>query len=71
MLTSNKRHVFKRRHVSYNQQVDYHSYAGYHQIEKVTLVCCWVHARKKFNDALNALPKKTGPIRSTIFDLSL
>ena len=35
-------------------QVD--GYAGYAQVCGVTLVGCWAHARRKFNEALTALP---------------
>ncbi len=35
-------------------QVD--GYSGYHGIPDVTLVGCWAHARRKFTDALKALP---------------
>lgn len=35
-------------------QVD--GYSGYHQIPDVTLVGCWAHARRKFDEALKALP---------------
>ncbi|MCO7128373.1 IS66 family transposase [Sporolactobacillus shoreicorticis] len=35
-------------------QVD--GYAGYHAIKNVTLVGCWAHARRKFSEALSALP---------------
>ena len=36
-------------------QVD--GYAGYHALEpEVTLVGCWAHARRKFDEALKALP---------------
>src|SRR5690606_39053732 len=31
-------------------------YAGYHGLPDVTLVGCWAHARRKFNEALKALP---------------
>ncbi|WP_083521314.1 IS66 family transposase [Alicyclobacillus kakegawensis] len=31
-------------------------YSGYHNIEGVTLVGCWAHARRKFDEALKALP---------------
>jgi transposase len=31
-------------------------YAGYHKVAKVTLVGCWAHARRKFDEALKALP---------------
>src|SRR5690625_7777420 len=31
-------------------------YAGYNGISGVTLVGCWAHARRKFTDALKALP---------------
>jgi len=32
-------------------------YAGYHKVEGVVLVGCWAHARRKFDEALKALPK--------------
>jgi transposase len=35
-------------------QVD--GYAGYHKVPDVILVGCWAHARRKFTEALNALP---------------
>jgi transposase len=31
-------------------------YPGYHKVENVTLVGCWAHARRKFDEALKALP---------------
>lgn len=31
-------------------------YAGYHSVADVTLVGCWAHARRKFDEALKALP---------------
>ncbi|GEO27821.1 transposase [Alicyclobacillus acidoterrestris] len=31
-------------------------YSGYHDIEGVTLVGCWAHAKRKFDEALKALP---------------
>ena len=31
-------------------------YAGYHKVSNVTLVGCWAHARRKFDEALKALP---------------
>lgn len=31
-------------------------YAGYHAVPDVTLVGCWAHARRKFDEALKALP---------------
>jgi hypothetical protein len=31
-------------------------YAGYHGLADVTLVGCWAHARRKFDEALKALP---------------
>ena len=36
-------------------QVD--GYAGYHKVENVTLVGCWAHARRKFDEALKSLPE--------------
>ena len=35
-------------------QVD--GYAGYHKVTGVTLVGCWAHARRKFDEALKVLP---------------
>ena len=39
-------------------------YAGYNEIPDVTLVGCWAHARRKFDEALKALPanKQTAPV---------
>ena len=31
-------------------------YPGYHKLASVTLVGCWAHARRKFDEALKALP---------------
>lgn len=31
-------------------------YSGYHKVAGVTLVGCWAHARRKFDEALKALP---------------
>jgi transposase len=31
-------------------------YAGYHKVGNVTLVGCWAHARRKFDEAIKALP---------------
>jgi transposase len=31
-------------------------YPGYHKVADVTLVGCWAHARRKFDEALTALP---------------
>lgn len=39
-------------------------YPGYHDISDVTLVGCWAHARRKFDEALKALPnsaRSSGP----------
>lgn len=35
-------------------QVD--GYSSYHQVPDVTLVGCWAHARRKFDEALKGLP---------------
>ena len=32
-------------------------YSGYNDVKEVTLVGCWAHARRKFVDALNAIPQ--------------
>lgn len=39
-------------------------YAGYNDLPDVTLVGCWAHARRKFDEALKALPasKKEAPV---------
>lgn len=39
-------------------------YAGYSDLHDVTLVGCWAHARRKFDEALKALPpaQKTKPV---------
>ena len=31
-------------------------YSGYHDVENATLVGCWAHARRKFTEAVQALP---------------
>lgn len=31
-------------------------YSGYHKVSGVTLVGCWAHARRKFDEALKVLP---------------
>lgn len=31
-------------------------YAGYHKVAGVTLVGCWAHARRKYNEALKVAP---------------
>jgi len=36
-------------------------YAGYNKLVDVTLVGCWAHARRKFDEALKTLPKETDP----------
>jgi hypothetical protein len=35
---------------------DGYSYSGYNQVPDVTLVGCWAHARRKFDESLKALP---------------
>lgn len=35
-------------------QVD--GYSGYHDVENATLVGCWAHARRKFDEAVKSLP---------------
>lgn len=32
-------------------------YAGYHKVKDVTLVGCWAHARRKYDEALKAAPE--------------
>lgn len=33
-------------------------YAGYHGLPGITVVGCWSHSRRKYNDALKAVPEK-------------
>jgi transposase len=33
-------------------------YQGYNNLPGITLVGCWAHARRKFDEALKALPKE-------------
>lgn len=33
-------------------------YSGYHKVKDVSLVGCWAHARRKFDEALKVLPAK-------------
>ena len=34
------------------------SYAGYHKLpEEITVVGCWAHARRKFDEAMKSLPR--------------
>lgn len=40
-------------------------YAGYHKIAKVTLVGCWAHARRKFDEAIKGAPPETGKLGTT------
>ena len=35
-------------------------YPGYHKVTGVTLVGCWAHARRKYDEALKAAPEATG-----------
>src|SRR5690554_314728 len=42
---------------SFNGHLQVDGYSGYHQIPDVTLVGCWSHARRKFDEALKQLPK--------------
>lgn len=37
-------------------------YAGYHGIPHVKLVGCWAHARRKFDEALKALPDRSADV---------
>jgi transposase len=47
-------------------QVD--GYAGYHKVPDVILVGCWAHARRKFTEALNALPSSKSLVSVTATD---
>ncbi|MCK4261078.1 MAG: transposase [Halanaerobiales bacterium] len=38
---------------------DSDGYSGYNNISNVTIVGCWAHARRKFNEAMSAIPDKT------------
>lgn len=35
-------------------------YPGYHKVKEVTLVGCWAHARRKYDEALKASPEAKG-----------
>jgi hypothetical protein len=35
-------------------------YPGYHKVSDVTLVGCWAHARRKYDEALKAAPQAKG-----------
>ncbi len=41
----------------FNGYLHVDGYSGYHNIPSVTLSGCWSHARRKFDEALKALPK--------------
>jgi hypothetical protein len=45
---------FPKRQINPYYYID--GYPGYHKVEGVTLVGCWAHARRKFDEALKALP---------------
>ena len=45
---------------SYKGYLQCDGYRAYGCLENITLSGCWAHARRKFNDALIAQPKKTG-----------
>jgi transposase len=40
-------------------------YAGYHKVAGVTLVGCWAHARRKFDEALKAVPAGQDKTKTT------
>lgn len=40
-------------------------YAGYNNIPNVTIVGCWAHARRKFKEAIIAMPNKTSITSTT------
>lgn len=40
-------------------------YSGYHKVTGVTLVGCWAHARRKFDEALKALPASSDKSATT------
>lgn len=42
----------------FNGYLHVDGYAGYHKIPNVTLVGCWAHARRKFDEALKSLPEE-------------
>jgi transposase len=41
-------------------------YAGYHKVAGVTLVGCWAHARRKYDEALKAAPPQLKEQRETV-----
>jgi transposase len=40
-------------------------YAGYHKVADVTLVGCWAHARRKFDEALKVIPAGQDKTKTT------
>ncbi|WP_010493870.1 IS66 family transposase [Paenibacillus elgii] len=40
----------------FNGYLHVDGYPGYHKVSGVTLIGCWAHARRKFDEALKALP---------------
>lgn len=43
----------------FNGYLHVDGYAGYHKVAGVTLVGCWAHARRKYDEALKAAPPAT------------
>lgn len=39
-------------------------YAGYHKVKGATLVGCWAHARRKYDEAMRAAPPETDKLAS-------
>lgn len=54
----------------FNGYLHVDGYSGYEKLSGVTLVGCWAHARRKFDEALTALPaaSRTGSLAQTGLD---
>ncbi|WP_407272378.1 IS66 family transposase [Radiobacillus sp. PE A8.2] len=50
----------------FNGYLHVDGYQGYHSIPNVTLSGCWSHARRKFDEALKALPKGADKTKLTV-----
>lgn len=49
----------------FNGYLHVDGYSGYHKVQNITLVGCWAHVRRKYDEALKAMPAsqaKTGTV---------
>jgi transposase len=47
------------------------AYAGYNDVKKATLIGCWAHARRKFVEAFNTLPKEAQSNENSLANIAL